>query len=56
MPLTVGENVLLFGNPLLGRFHTTGAEAFTFTFTFTFTTVADVFGVCAMGLCTAVPS
>jgi hypothetical protein len=43
LPFTVGENVLLFGNPLLGGFHATGATAFTFT------AVANVFGVCAMG-------
>jgi len=38
-----GEDVLLFGNPLLSGFHPAGAAAFPFA------AVANVFGVCAMG-------
>jgi len=43
LPFAVGKDVLLFGNPLLGRFHPAGATAFPFT------AVANVFGMCAMG-------
>lgn len=43
LPFAVGQNMLLLRNPLLGCFHATGAAAFAFT------TLADVFGVRAVG-------
>ncbi|CNF40348.1 Uncharacterised protein [Yersinia kristensenii] len=48
LPFTVGENMLLLSNPLLGGLHATGAAAFAFA------TLAEVFGVRTVGRSAAI--